>query len=136
MEETVDSAEWVVQRVRRDRRRLTVTRTASIAAGLWVARLRRLVPDLGSQTPGELLDQVRRTGRIELGVMAGREAYRIHESLRSNGFEVSVEDASDVVLLPIHRVRGFAMIHEGDAESDAFCRKLIANGAPIQEVET
>lgn len=67
--------------------------------------------------------------------MAGREAYRIHESLRSNGFEASVEEASEVVLLPVHRVKGLAMINEDEAESDAFCRKLIANGAPIQEVE-
>ena len=135
MKEAIDSADWLVQRIRHDRRRLTVILAASIAPTPWIARLRRLVPELVSQTPTDLLDQVRQNGQIELGVMAGRDAYRINESLLSNGFEVTVEDASDVVLFPINRAKGFATIIEGEAESDAFCRELIANRAPIQEVE-
>lgn len=135
MKEVIDSAEWVVQRIRHDRRRLTVILSVSDAPAPWIAMLRRLVPELVSQAPANLLDQVRQNGQIELGVMTGRDAYRINKSLRSNGFEVTIEDASDVVLFPVNRAKGFATIIENTTESDAFCRELIANGAPIQEVE-
>ena len=97
--------------------------------------LRRLVPALVSQAPAVLLDQVRLCGRIELGIIAGRDAHRISESLRSKDFDVIVEDASVLSLFPVNRAKGFAAIIVDEAESDAFCRGLIANGSPIEEVE-
>jgi len=79
------------------------------------------------------LAEVRRFGVIDLGILAGREARRIGERLRGQGFDVRVEDASFTSYLPM--VAGAALLIEDAKEAEAFCLELIEGGARVEEIE-
>lgn len=103
----------------------------------WLALLRRLCPQLAQKTPAEMLTESRSTGRIDLGIVEGRHAQRIDDTLRPHGFEVQVEDASSTTHFPqVHKdglILGLTI--EDEAENEAFCSQLIQDGARVVSVE-
>jgi len=134
MNEVTNIEDWVVQRFRRDLRRVAVVLGESDAAAPWLAKLRRLMPELEVRTPAVLLEEVRRSGRIELGIVEGRVAWKIGERLRGDGYEVMVEDASTVGLLAVQVVGGQRMaLLDDDERAEAFCLDLIARGARVED---
>ena len=80
-----------------------------------------------------MLDEVRRTGAIDLGIMPGREAHPLTQTLRKEGFDVQGENASYISHFP--RCAAGGLIIEDAAESEAFCLKLIKEGARVEEIE-
>jgi hypothetical protein len=130
-----DINEWIVQRTRRDLRRITISVPSSPSPALLIARLRSIIPELSTTHPSVILDRVRNHGFLDLGTLDGRDAYRIASALKANGIDFSSVDASTTHLFPVNRVRGYATIIEDNCESEAFCRDLIARGAVIEEVE-
>ncbi|MEK7951704.1 hypothetical protein [Luteolibacter soli] len=137
MDEPIKIEEWSVRRFYHDRRRVAVL-SGGEAPGPWLAKLRRVLPVLEGRSPAELLAEVRRSGRIELGMVDGREAWKMGEVLREAGYEVEVVDASRVGHLAIHHVgphAPMALVMEDDEEAEAFCLDLIARGARVEEVE-
>lgn len=136
MDEVTNIEDWVVQQFRYDRRRVAVLLGASDAAAPWLAKLRRLLPELEGRAPAELLEEVRRSGRIELGIVEGRVAHAIREKLRGHGYEVTVEDASTVGHLAGRWVAGefWALMDDDDEGAEAFCLDLIARGARVEDV--
>ena len=53
MDEVTNIEDWVVHRFRYDRRRVAVLLGASDAAAPWLAKLRRLLPELEGRAPAE-----------------------------------------------------------------------------------
>jgi len=134
MKEPINIADWTVHRSYHDLRRVAVLLDRSTSPAAWLAKLRRLLPEfLSAQTPADLLDQVRKSGRIELGTLDGRIAWGIQEKLRQHGYEVPEEDASMVSYLAVHLVgdQRMALIIEDDKKAEAFCLDLIAKGAVV-----
>jgi hypothetical protein len=56
MNEVTNIEDWVVQRFRRDLRRVAVVLGESDAAAPWLAKLRRLLPELEVRAPAVLLE--------------------------------------------------------------------------------
>jgi hypothetical protein len=135
MDHTEHIDEWVVQRIRRDLRHVTVDLPSSLSLTSSIARLRSILPELSDMRPSDLIDRFREHGFLDLGTVDGRVAHRITSDLRANGFTPSVVDASTTSLFPVNRVRGYATIIEDDAESQSFCLDLISRGAVVEEVE-
>jgi hypothetical protein len=127
-----DPRDWVVTRVRNDFRRVSVRHGGATTEAAWIASLCGHWPAIRLRSPAELLLEVRRSGGIELGLLSGREAHRLVETLQSCGFEVRVEDASSVSYFP--RVGGVEHVIEDDAEG--FCLSLIRGGAMVEEEES
>jgi hypothetical protein len=135
MDHTEYITEWVVQRIRRDLRQVTIPLPSSSSPASFIARLRGILPELCGAQPSVLLGQVREHGFLDLGTVSGRDAQRIATDLRANGFSSSVVDASTTTLFPVNRVRGYATIIKDDAEYQSFCLDLISRGAVVEEVE-
>lgn len=136
MREPINIEEWTVQRSRRDLARVWVL-LGEASAAPWLAKLRRLLPELEGRSPVELLDEVRGSGRLDFGVVEGREAHAMGEKLRPAGYELVVEDVSRVDHLATQMVGGqlMAWIIEDNERSERFCLDLIARGARVEEVE-
>lgn len=81
----------------------------------------------------DMLAEVRKSGGIHLGILPGREAFKIERRLMSQGFAVEVTDASTVTMFP--SVHGSGLIIEDKREAQDFCLKLIQEGATVREVE-
>jgi hypothetical protein len=128
-----DAREWVVSRWHHDRRRLVIRHSDGSAPPVWIAKLRKLRKTLQKRSPSDLLDEVRRTGAIDLGILPGREAYPLTLRLREEGFDVQVEDASFISHFPM--CAGSGLIISDHAESEAFCLKLIKEGARVEEIQ-
>ncbi|MES2573238.1 MAG: hypothetical protein V4710_24665 [Verrucomicrobiota bacterium] len=88
---------------------------------------------LQKRSPSDLLDEVRQTGGIDLGIMPGCEAYPLTLDLRQQGFDVDVEDASCISYFP--QCASGGLIIEDEAEAKVFCLKLIQEGARVKEIE-
>lgn len=125
--------EWTVTRHNHDLRKVRIVHSQAISHSQWVAKLRSQLPALRVKTPADLLDEVRRTKALDLGVMSGREAHNIAAKLRPLGFDVQVENASYVSYSS--SVAGGGLIIEDDAEAQAFCLKLLQEGARLELVE-
>lgn len=95
--------------------------------------MRHLLPSLQSRTPAELLEAVRQTGAIDLGVISGRDAHKIASILGASASVLDLTDASFVTHFP--RVDGSGLIIEDDAEAEAFCLWLIELGAKVEAIE-
>ena len=128
-----DPKDWVVSRHRHDLRRVVIQRSEGVPLSAWIARLKRHLARIQDRRPADLLAEVRRSGVIDLGILAGREARRIGERLRGQGFDVRVEDASFTSYLPM--VAGAALLIEDAKEAEAFCLELIEGGARVEEIE-
>jgi hypothetical protein len=128
-----DPKEWVIVRKYEDYAHLVIRHEAGTPAAAWVAKLRVLHKPLESRRPAELLEEVRKTGSIDLGIMAGRHAIALAGLLEQQGYDVLNEDASYTSYFPT--VAGNGLIIEDEAENDAFCLDLIQRGATVQQVE-
>lgn len=128
-----DARDWTVVRTYHDFTHLSVRMTGSDSAAQWIARLRSLYPILQQRSPSDLLSEVRRSGCIDLGCLAGREAYRLAQMLQEHEFDVLRTDASAVSYFPM--VSGSGVIIEDELEATAFCLDLIREGATLQKVE-
>jgi hypothetical protein len=95
--------------------------------------MRHLLPSLQSRSPVELLEAVRQTGVVDLGVISGRDAHRIVSILSQSASVLDVTDASFVTHFP--RVDGSSLILEDDAEAEAFFLRLIELGAKVETIE-
>ncbi|MGV3661578.1 MAG: hypothetical protein ACO1TE_15430 [Prosthecobacter sp.] len=131
--ESIDAKEWVVSRHRHDLRQVRISAPEGAVPSFWLAQLRRLYPPLQQRTPAELLNEARSTQAIDLGVMAGREAFRLTQELQRHGFILRVQNASYISHSP--QVRGGGLIIEDAAENEAFCLQLIQAGAIVVEHE-
>lgn len=128
-----DATQWTVSRHYHDCRRVCVRPDGSTSLTRWIADMRRLLPSLQSRSPVELLQAVRQSGLIDLGVVSGREAHRLAITLSQSASVLDVTDASFVSHFP--RVDGSGLIIEDDAEAEAFCLRLIELGATVEDIE-
>lgn len=128
-----DATQWIVRRHYHDCRRFLVRPDGTTSLTRWIADMRHLLPSLGSRSPAALLESVRQTGFVDLGVVSGRDARRITNILSQSASVLDVTDASFVTHFP--RVDGCGLIIEDDAEAEAFCLRLIELGATVQDVE-
>ena len=137
MEEPIDIEEWRVERTRRELARVWVVLGEGVAASSWLAKLRRLLPELEGRRPVELLDEVRGSGRLDFGVVEGREAHAMGAKLRRAGYELVVENASRVDYFAIRSVDGelSGRMDDDEERNERFCLDLIARGARVEEVE-
>jgi hypothetical protein len=128
-----DATQWTVSRRYHDCRRVCVRPDGTTSSTRWIANIRHLLPSLQSRSPIELIEAVRQTGRIDLGVISGREAHQIATILRQSASVLDVTDASFITHFP--RVDGSGLIIEDDAEAEAFCLRLIELGAAVEDIE-
>jgi hypothetical protein len=138
MNEPINIEEWTVHRFYDDLRRVTIVQSPSQSLAPWLAKLRQLLPEmLSGKAPSEMLEEVRKSGRIELGTLDGRIAWSINQKLSQHGYEVALEDVSRVGYLPVQLIGGqqMALIIEDEGESEAFSLDLIARGASVVPME-
>lgn len=128
-------ADWVVQRIRIDQRRVAIELPTNLSSAAGVAKLRSLFPEFLAQPPGELLASFKEAGRLDLGVLPGRKAYPMRKLLESHGFTVSVEDASETHLFPTNEKLECVLKIRDRNKREAFCEDLIARGARVEEGE-
>lgn len=128
-----EASEWTVSRCHHDIRHVTVHFDGALSSVAWISRLRSLCPELQQRSPSDLLAEVRRAAFVDFGMMSGREAHRLVQLLSVQHFDVRSEDASFVSHCAM--VAGSMLLVENDAEAEAFCLRLIREGAAIQEIE-
>lgn len=131
-----DIGDWVVQRTRRDLRRVRIRLGPGMEITPQLVKLRTLVPKLAKLPPRELLEQSKRSEGFDMGVIEGREAWKLSEVLRPEGFELDIEDASYIdYFARKRRPEPMGVIIKDEEENEAFCRELIARGCAIEECE-
>ena len=128
-----DARQWTVSRFHRDRRSVLLRPQSTTSVPRWVADIRRILPSLQQRSPAELLEEVRHSGALDFGIVAGREAQHISELLRHSATVVEVAEASFVSHFP--SVDGGGLIIENDSEAEAFCLRLIAEGATVVDIQ-
>ena len=128
-----NARDWTVVRTYHHLARFSVEITDSDSPAQWISRLRSLCPVLQQRSPADMLSEIRLSRCIDFGTVAGREAYLLEQMLRRNGFTTLREDASTVSHFPM--VAGSGIIIEDQSEAEAFCLRLISEGATTQYVE-
>ena len=128
-----DARDWTVVRTFHHLAHVSVRVADTDSIAPWISRLRRTCPILQQRSPAGLLEEVRRSGKIDLGTLDGREAYRLTILLQREGFDIQGENVSFVSYFP--RVAGMGVIIKDEAESQAFCLQLISEGATVEYIE-
>lgn len=131
--------DWVVHRFHNDHRRVVVRLASGKETTAQLVKLRTLVPDLAKLTPRDLLEKSKSPDGIDLGIVEGREAWKLQELLRPLGFAFDITDASYISHFPIKQgTPPMARIIEDEEKAEAFCLDLIARGCVIEDhlVET
>lgn len=129
-----DATQWTVSRRYHELCKVAIRPNGSVSLARWVADVRRRLPSLRDHSPAELLESVRCSGLIDLGMIAGREAQRIFTLFTDSG---AIIDAVDVSYISYFAsVDGSGLIIEDDSENQAFCLKLIADGANVEEIQS
>lgn len=99
----------------------------------WIANVRPILPVLHHQSPAKLLAEVRLSGGLNLGTVSGREAHRMTGLLRNLATIIEITDVSRISYFPT--CDGAGLIIEDESEAEAFCLKLIEEGAELNLVE-
>jgi hypothetical protein len=137
MKEAENIEDWMVHRFHRDLRRVIIRLATGKDTTPQLVKLRALVPGLAKLTPSELLERSKRPDGIDLGIVEGREAWKLQERLRPVGFALDITDASYVSHFPVKQGRPpMARIIEDEEEAEAFCLDLIARGCEVSDVES
>lgn len=134
MNDLGDIRDWIVSRTRVDLRRVVIRLATGSDVAAQLVKLRTLVPTLEKQPPRDLLKRAKGTDGIDLGIIPGREAWKLQECLRPEGFTLDVTDAS---YISYHARRQGAnpvgVLIDDEDDATAFCLDLIARGCIFED---
>jgi hypothetical protein len=129
------SHDWVLERFRNDRTRVTIRFRQTPPSVAELAAVRRCLAQFRDTAPAAVRAAVGESGELPLGALPSPEARQVIQAAEAEGLRVVAEGASFVSYLPFDRTTGCAWLIEDDAEAAAVAQAMLAAGVPVRDVE-